>query len=149
MDFELSDAHRLIQQSARRVAREAVTPRAAEIDESGQYPENVFQAFKRADLLGITLPKAVGGAEARTLALALAVEEVAKYCCSSGLMLLLFSLCTHPSSSSAATNSSRTTSARWPAARSGRRSASPSPTPAPMSPTSRRAPYATEDEAAA
>ena len=96
MDFELSDAHRLIQQSARRVAREAVAPRAAEIDESGEYPEDVFQAFKQADLLGITLPKAVGGAEAGTLALALAVEEVAKYCCSSGLMLLLSSLSTHP-----------------------------------------------------
>jgi alkylation response protein AidB-like acyl-CoA dehydrogenase len=96
MDFELSDADKLIQQSARRVAQEVIAPRAAEIDREAEYPEDVYEAFKRADLLGITLPTEVGGADAGTIALAVAVEEVAKYCCSSGLMLLLSSLSTHP-----------------------------------------------------
>ena len=95
MDFELSDADRLIQQSARRVAREVVAPRAAEVDRDAAYPEDFFAAFREADLLGITLPQAAGGADAGTVALALAVEEVAKYCCSAGLMLLLSSLGTH------------------------------------------------------
>ncbi|MDP6606854.1 MAG: acyl-CoA dehydrogenase family protein, partial [Dehalococcoidia bacterium] len=96
MDFELSDSDRLIQQSARRVAQEVIAPRAAEIDATAQYPEDVYEAFKEADLLGITLPAEVGGADAGTVALAVAVEEVAKHCCSSGLMLLLSSLSTHP-----------------------------------------------------
>ena len=96
MNFELSDADKLIQQSARRVAQEVIAPRAAEIDREAEYPEDVYEAFKRADLLGITLPTEVGGADAGTIALAVAVEEVAKYCCSSGLMLLLSSLSTHP-----------------------------------------------------
>ena len=96
MDFELSDADKLIQLSARRVAQEVIAPRAAEIDRDAEYPEDVYEAFKRADLLGITLPTEVGGADAGTLALAVAVEEVSKYCCSSGLMLLLSSLSTHP-----------------------------------------------------
>ncbi len=95
MDFDLTEEHRLIQLSARRVAQEVVAPRAAEVDETGQYPEDYFQAFKRADLLGITLPKEVGGSEAGTLALTLAVEEMSKYDCSAGLMLLLSSLSTH------------------------------------------------------
>jgi len=95
MDFDLSDEHRLIQQTARRVAREVIAPRAAEVDATGEYPEDYFQAFKDADLLGITLPRSVGGSEAGTLALALAVEEVAKFDCSAGLMLLLSSLSTH------------------------------------------------------
>ncbi len=95
MDFELSEADQLIRQSARRVAQEVVAPRAAEIDATAQYPEDVYQAFKQADLLGITLPTEVGGADAGTVALAVAVEEVAKYCCSSGLLLLLSSLSTH------------------------------------------------------
>jgi hypothetical protein len=95
MDFELSEEHRLIQQTARRVAREVIAPRAAEVDATGEYPEDYFQAFKNADLLGITLPRGVGGSEAGTLALAIAVEEVAKYDCSAGLMLLLSSLSTH------------------------------------------------------
>ncbi|HJM76028.1 MAG TPA: acyl-CoA dehydrogenase family protein [Dehalococcoidia bacterium] len=96
MDFELSESDQLIQQSARRVAQEVIAPRAVEVDETGEYPEDIFQAFKQADLLGITLPTEIGGADAGTVALAVAVEEVAKYCCSSGLMLLLSSLSTHP-----------------------------------------------------
>ncbi len=95
MDFDLSEEHRLIQQTARRVAREVIEPRAAEVDETAEYPEDYYQAFKEADLLGITLPTEVGGTDAGTLALAIAVEEVAKFDCSAGLMLLLSSLSTH------------------------------------------------------
>ena len=95
MDFDLSEEHQLIRQTARRVAREVVAPRAAEVDATGEYPEDYYQAFKAADLLGITLPTEVGGSDAGTLALTLAVEEVAKYDCSAGLMLLLSSLSTH------------------------------------------------------
>lgn len=96
MEFELTEAQRLIQGTARRVARERVAPRAAEMDESGEYPEDIFEAFREVGLLGLTIPEAYGGSAAGTLALALAVEEVAKYCCASGLMLLLSALPTHP-----------------------------------------------------
>ena len=78
MDFELSDSDRLIQQSARRVAQEVIAPRAAEVDQTGEYPEDIFQAFKQADLLGITLATEVGGADAGTGAAAAAVAEGAK-----------------------------------------------------------------------
>jgi alkylation response protein AidB-like acyl-CoA dehydrogenase len=96
MDFALGEAHRLVQETARRVARELVAPRAAEIDEKGEYPEDVFQAFRELDLLGMATPDEYGGTGAGTLALALAIEEVAKYCCSSGLLLLLTALSTRP-----------------------------------------------------
>jgi alkylation response protein AidB-like acyl-CoA dehydrogenase len=96
MDFALGEAHRLVQETARRVAREVVAPRAAEIDEKGEYPEDVFQAFKKLELLGLAIPEEYGGSNAGMLALVLAVEEVAKYCCSSGLILLLTALPTKP-----------------------------------------------------
>ncbi|MCH8850130.1 MAG: acyl-CoA dehydrogenase family protein [Chloroflexi bacterium] len=96
MDFELTEAQRLIQETARRIAKERVAPRAAEMDETGEYPHDVFEAFRDVGLLGLTLPEVYGGSGAGTLALALAVEEVAKYCCSSGLILLLSALPTHP-----------------------------------------------------
>ena len=96
MDFQLGEAHRLIQETARRVAKEKVAPRAAEIDAREEYPEDIFQAFRAVGLLGLTIPESVGGSGVGTLALALAVEEVAKYCCSSGLMLLLPTLATQP-----------------------------------------------------
>ncbi len=96
MDYELSDAHKLICDTARRVAREKVAPRAAEMDETGEYPENVFAAYRDVGLLGLSIPQEYGGSGAGFLALALAVEEVAKYCNSSALILLLSALSTQP-----------------------------------------------------
>ena len=52
MDYELSDAHKLIRDTARRIAREKVAPRSAELDESGEYPHDLFQVFADAGLLG-------------------------------------------------------------------------------------------------
>src|SRR3990172_8866945 len=96
MEFQLSEEHRLIQETARRIAKERIAPRAAEVDETGEYPHDIFQAFREVGLLGLTIPQAYGGSGAGTLPLALAVEEAAKYCCSAGLMLLLPALATHP-----------------------------------------------------
>ena len=93
MDYELTETHRLIRDTARRIARERVQPRAAEIDEQGQYPEDIFAVFREAGLLGLTIPVEYGGAGSFQ-ALILTVEETAKYCCSSGLMLLLSALST-------------------------------------------------------
>ena len=96
MDYELTEAHRLIRDTARRIARERVAPRAAELDEQGEYPNDIFAVFRQAELLGLTVPPQYGGSGAGFLALALAVEETAKYCCASGLILLLSALSTQP-----------------------------------------------------
>jgi len=96
MDFDLTEEQTLIQQTARRIAREVVAPRAAEIDETGVYPHDVFEAFKEVGLLGIAHPVEYGGSGAGVLALALAIEEIAKYCCASGLILQLSMLPTQP-----------------------------------------------------
>lgn len=96
MHYELSDAHKLIRDTARRVARDKVAPRAAELDESGEYPHDIFAAFRDVGLLGLSVPEQYGGSGAGFLALALAVEEVAKYCNSSALILLLSALSTQP-----------------------------------------------------
>ena len=87
MDYELSDAHKLIRDTARRIARERIAPRAAAIDEEGEYPHDIFAVFREAGFTGLTIPPEYGGSGAGFLAMALAVEETAKYCCASGLMI--------------------------------------------------------------
>ena len=94
MDFELSDKHKEVRERARQVAREVVAPQAAEIDARGTYPHEVFAAFREAGLLGLSFPPDYGGSGAGTLGLALATEEVGKYCQSSALILLLTRLST-------------------------------------------------------
>ncbi len=96
MQFQLSEEQVLIQQSARRIAKERVAPRAAEMDVTEEYPHDIYDAFRDVELLGLTIPQEYGGSGAGVLPLALAVEEIAKYCCASGLVLLLSALPTHP-----------------------------------------------------
>jgi alkylation response protein AidB-like acyl-CoA dehydrogenase len=96
MDYELSEEHKLIRETARRIAREKVAPRAAEIDLSEEYPHDTFETFRDAGLLGLAIPTEYNGSGAGTLGLAVAVEEVSKYCNASGLMLLLSALPTKP-----------------------------------------------------
>jgi alkylation response protein AidB-like acyl-CoA dehydrogenase len=82
----------MIRDLARRVAKEKVAPRAAELDLSGEYPEDIFAAFRDAEMLGLSIPAEYGGGGAGILGLCLATEEVAKYCSASGLILLLTAL---------------------------------------------------------
>jgi len=89
MDFELSDELDQLRRSARRLAQDKVRPRAREIDASGEYPDDLFAAFRDAGLLGLCLPEALGGSGAGILGLTIAIEEVAKYSNAAALMLLL------------------------------------------------------------
>ncbi len=94
MDFRLTEEQQLIRQTARQIADEVIRPRAAELDETGIYPEDIFQVFKETGLLGLSFPEEYGGSGAGTLGLGLAVEEVAKVDNSCALMLLLTKLST-------------------------------------------------------
>ncbi|MFN0094207.1 MAG: acyl-CoA dehydrogenase family protein [Dehalococcoidia bacterium] len=96
MDFELSEEHRLIKDTARRIARDVIAPRAKEVDETGQYPHDFFDAFRKSGLLGMAIPEAMGGTGNGILPLCLAIEEVAKFECGAGLMLVLTGLPNRP-----------------------------------------------------
>ncbi len=89
MDFDLSPELAALQQSVRRLAQDKVKPRAREIDATGEYPTDIFDAFRQADLLGLCLPTELGGSGAGILGLTVAIEEVAKYSNAAALMLLL------------------------------------------------------------
>jgi len=94
VDFTLGVEGERIRATSARVARESVAPRAAAVDREGRYPFDYVDAFRDAGLLGLALPSAYGGSDAGTLGLAIAIEEVAKYCSSAGLMLLTTRLAT-------------------------------------------------------
>jgi hypothetical protein len=96
MDFGISDELLELQRSVRRLAQEKIRPRARDIDLTGVYPQDLFDEFKRADLLGLCIPEEYGGSGAGIMGLALAIEEVTKYSNVLGLMLLLTRLPTGP-----------------------------------------------------
>ncbi|HVA04020.1 MAG TPA: acyl-CoA dehydrogenase family protein [Acidimicrobiales bacterium] len=96
MDFDLSPELSDLQSTVRRLARDKVKPRAREIDRTGAYPTDIFEAFRDAGLLGLCIPEDYGGSGAGILGLTIAIEEVAKYSNTAALMLLLTRLPTGP-----------------------------------------------------
>jgi alkylation response protein AidB-like acyl-CoA dehydrogenase len=96
MDLQLSEEQKMVQSIVMRIAREKIAPRAQEIDQTGEYPDDIFQAYKELGLLGLAIPQKYGGSGTGILALALAVEEVCKYEAACGLILLLTALPTYP-----------------------------------------------------
>jgi alkylation response protein AidB-like acyl-CoA dehydrogenase len=96
VDFELSEELSQLQHTVRRLAQDKIKPRAREIDKSGEYPQDIYEAFRDAGLLGLCIPSEYGGSDAGILGLAIAIEEVAKYSNTAALMLLLTRLPTGP-----------------------------------------------------
>jgi acyl-CoA dehydrogenase len=73
----------------RQIVVERVAPRAAEIDAAAEYPWDIRRLFAEQDLLGLPFPVEYGGTGTGRLMLNVAVEEVAKACASSALILML------------------------------------------------------------
>jgi alkylation response protein AidB-like acyl-CoA dehydrogenase len=71
----------------RQMAVEKVAPRAAEIDETGEFPEDIRQLFAEHDLFGLPFEEEYGGTGTGELMLCAATEEISKVCASSALML--------------------------------------------------------------
>jgi alkylation response protein AidB-like acyl-CoA dehydrogenase len=80
----------------RQIVRERVWPRAAEIDESGEYPRDIRRLFAEHDILALPFEEAYGGTGTGTLMQQMAVEEIAKACASSALILMVQELGTLP-----------------------------------------------------
>ncbi len=78
MRLELTPAQIAYRQSIEKFARDVVAPRAAAIDESGQFPLDVIRAAGKIGLCGATIPKTWGGAGLDYLSYALAIETIAK-----------------------------------------------------------------------
>jgi alkylation response protein AidB-like acyl-CoA dehydrogenase len=73
-----------------------VTPRAAAIDASGEFPQDVRAVFASHDLLSLPFEERHGGTGTGTLMTVVAIEEIAKACASSALMLAVQELGTLP-----------------------------------------------------
>ena len=80
----------------RDLVKGVVAPRAAEIDAKAEYPWDIRKAFAEHDLLGLPFPEELGGTGTGTLMLNIAIEEVAKACASSALILMIQELGTLP-----------------------------------------------------
>jgi alkylation response protein AidB-like acyl-CoA dehydrogenase len=94
--YGLSEDQLDLREVIRQLAQERVRPRAAEIDASGEFPSDIRELFAEHDLFGLPFDTQHGGTGTGALMLCVAIEEVAKVCASSALILAVQDLATLP-----------------------------------------------------
>jgi alkylation response protein AidB-like acyl-CoA dehydrogenase len=85
--YRLTEDQVLLRDTLRQLADEKIAPRAAEIDRSGQFPEDIRQLLASHDVLALPFPSEYGGVGADLLTQCIAIEQIARACVTSSLIL--------------------------------------------------------------
>lgn len=90
--YLLNEDHKLFVNQMRKMVNEKVMPRAAAIDKNGELPWDLKKIFQDMGLLGLSVPEEYGGFFKGHIFVCLAVEEIARACVSSSLIVQVQSL---------------------------------------------------------
>lgn len=85
LNFNHGETLDALRDSVHKFAQAELAPRAAEIDESNQFPMDMWKKFGDMGLLGITVSEEYGGSDLGYLAHAIAMEEISRASASVGL----------------------------------------------------------------
>ncbi|HEY3336034.1 MAG TPA: acyl-CoA dehydrogenase family protein [Candidatus Limnocylindrales bacterium] len=88
----LTEEQILLRDAVRELADDRIAPRAAEIDRSAEWPEDVRRLLADHDIFGIPFAEQFGGLGADLLTLCLAIEQISRVCATSGLILAVQAL---------------------------------------------------------
>jgi hypothetical protein len=84
--YQLTEEQRMLRHAVRELAEDKIAPRAAEVDETAEFPYDVLEALTRAGFHAVHIPEEYGGAGADAISACIVVEEVARACASSSLI---------------------------------------------------------------
>lgn len=84
--FNLSEDHTMVREMVRKLASEEIAPRAAEYDNTREFPWDNIKKMAELGLMGVTVPEQYGGAGMDTLAYVLVIEEISRACASTGVI---------------------------------------------------------------
>jgi alkylation response protein AidB-like acyl-CoA dehydrogenase len=85
--YRLTEEQTLLRDAVRVIADERVAPRAAEIDKSGEFPQDLRKLLATQDILALPFPAEYGGLGGELLSVCLAVEQLSRACATTGLIL--------------------------------------------------------------
>ncbi|MEW6263573.1 MAG: acyl-CoA dehydrogenase family protein [Thermodesulfobacteriota bacterium] len=86
--WAITDEQKMIQEMVRKLAKQKIMPRAAEIDESDEYPEDIVNALAEHGILKLCLPQEFGGIDADTTTLSLVISELSEAMAPMGSLVL-------------------------------------------------------------
>jgi len=84
---ELDIDHRTLRDAVRQFASSEVRPRAEEVDRQHRFPREVVAAAARLGLMGVLVPARYGGAGLDHLSFTIVVEELARACASTAVIV--------------------------------------------------------------
>jgi alkylation response protein AidB-like acyl-CoA dehydrogenase len=90
--YRLTEEQVLLRDAVRTLADDRVAPRAAEIDRTGEFPEDIRQLLAAQDILALPFPAEYGGLGGELLTLCLAIEQLSRACATTGLILAVHGL---------------------------------------------------------
>ena len=85
--FRLTEDQQMLRDAVRVLADDRVVPRAAEIDKTGEFPEDMRRLLADHDILALPFPTEHGGLGGELLTVCLAVEQLSRACATTGLIL--------------------------------------------------------------
>jgi alkylation response protein AidB-like acyl-CoA dehydrogenase len=85
--YRLTDEQSMLRDAVRVLADEQIAPRAAEIDKTAEFPQDVRTLLATHDILALPFEEQHGGIGAELLTLCLAIEQISRVCATSGLIL--------------------------------------------------------------
>jgi alkylation response protein AidB-like acyl-CoA dehydrogenase len=80
MDYGLTEDQVAIQETARAIAQKKIKPVREHYDETEEYPWEIVEELRKADLFGVYIPQDYGGLGGGGFELVLVVEELSKVC---------------------------------------------------------------------
>jgi butyryl-CoA dehydrogenase len=87
MNLDLTPEHEILQRTVRDFAEAEVKPHAKELDETGRYPRDILRKASELGLTGIAIPQEHGGAGMDHIAYSIVIEEIARACASTAVIL--------------------------------------------------------------
>ncbi len=87
MDLDLPLEHAIFRDGVRELAQSVALPFAAEVDRDHRFPEEAVSAAADAGLLGVLIPREYGGAGLDALAFTLCIDELARACASTSVII--------------------------------------------------------------
>ncbi|HET6877772.1 MAG TPA: acyl-CoA dehydrogenase [Jatrophihabitans sp.] len=84
--YQLTEEQQLLRKAVRQLADDKIAPRAAEVDETSEFPHDVYAELVRAGFHAVHIPEQYGGMGADAITACIVVEEVARACASSALI---------------------------------------------------------------
>jgi alkylation response protein AidB-like acyl-CoA dehydrogenase len=85
MDFELTEMQKMFQKSIREFCEKEIKPIAAKIDKEEYFSWDLYKKMGKMGLMGMTVPQEYGGAGIDKVSYMIALEEISRYCGSTGL----------------------------------------------------------------